>query len=57
LGSGIPEDAGQSVLWRKAGKAIRVPKSFVFSHEKFIALFFNPLQDIKAAKIKGYLTF
>jgi hypothetical protein len=45
------------VLRRKAGKAIRVPKAFMFLHEKFIALFSTPLQAINAAKIKGYLTF
>jgi hypothetical protein len=36
---------------------IKVPESFMFSHEKFIALFFDPLQARKTAKIEGCLLF
>jgi hypothetical protein len=49
--SGIPEDARQNVLRGEARKVIKVPESFMFSHEKFIALFFDPLQVRKPAKI------
>jgi len=56
-GSGIPENAGQSVLRGEARKVIKVPESFMFSHEKFIALFFNPLQVRKTGKIQGDLIF
>jgi hypothetical protein len=45
------------MLGGKARKAIRVPKSLMFLHEKFIALFLTPLQVIKTAKIKGDLPF
>jgi hypothetical protein len=40
----VSEDAGQSVLRGGARKAIEVPESFMFWHEKFIALFLDPLQ-------------
>jgi len=47
----------QSVLPEEARKLIKVPESFMFSHEKFIALFCGPLQVRKTAKIKGCLIF
>ena len=56
-GSGIPKNAGQSVLRGEPRKAIKVPESFMFSHEKFISLFFDPIQARKPAKIKGGLVF
>ena len=36
---------------------IKVPESFLFSHEKFISLFLDPIQARKSAKIKGGLVF
>jgi hypothetical protein len=45
------------VLRRETGKVIKVAESFMFVHEKFIALFFDPLQARKTAKIKGRLMF
>lgn len=56
-GSRIPEDTQQRVLRREARRVIKVPESFMFSHEKFIALIFDPLQARKTAKIKGCLRF
>jgi hypothetical protein len=45
------------VLRGEARKVIKVPESFMFSHGKFIALFFDPLQVRKPAKIKADLIF
>jgi hypothetical protein len=45
------------VLRGEARKAVEVPELFIFSHEKFIALFLDPLQLTKTVQIKGYLAF
>jgi hypothetical protein len=45
------------VLRGEARKMIKLPESFSFSHEKFIALFFDLLQARKTSKIKGGLIF